>query len=94
MAKRPKKDSSGKAGSAEAREPLAEALATFARGDYVKAARHLEEKIADPSLPEGAREQAQRLLAATKLDRAFLLTGLAAAGLYLVVVLATSLLQP
>lgn len=73
---------------------LAQALATFKRGDYVHAKAQLTPLVFDPSLSEGERKQATLLLAATRLDAAVPKTALAALGLLVLVLVLTSVFQP
>ncbi|MFO0726869.1 MAG: hypothetical protein U1E65_24000 [Myxococcota bacterium] len=88
------------AARAEAKAPppenqaLEEALNVFRRGDYVRARGLLGPLVDDASLSENARQQARDLLAATKSDRAILLTGLAALGLLCLVIAFTAFIQP
>ncbi len=81
-------------GPAPADPRLAQALATFKRGDYVQARALLEPLIADRSLAEGERKQAAALLGATRLDSAMPRTALASAALLILVVVLTAVFQP
>lgn len=76
------------------RDALAEATAAFARGDYGRAKVLLAAKIDDASLPEGQREDAKDLLAATGFERGTLWVGLGCVGLLLLVLIVTRALQP
>ena len=73
---------------------LAQALATFKRGDYVHAKAQLMPLVFDQALSEGERKQATLLLAATRLDAAVPKTALAALGLLMLVLVLTSVFQP
>lgn len=84
----------GPGGSYKREDPLAAAIATFARGDYARAKRALAEKMNDAELSEGQREQARELYAATGLERGTLWVGIACVGLLVLVLIVTALTQP
>lgn len=95
MAKGPKKKGSKQGGhGGSGSDPLAEATALFARGDYAQARMLLADKADDADLPEGQRELARELSASTRLERGTLWVGLACLGLLLLVFLVTALTQP
>lgn len=75
-------------------DPLQEAIETFARGDYARARVLLESKAHDPDLPEGQREQAEDLCEATNIEPGTLWVGLSCIGLFVLVLIVTTLTQP
>ena len=74
--------------------PLAPAIDTFARGDYVTARRLFDEALGDRELSEENRQVAKALKASLGLDKGTVLVGLACIGLYLLVILVAILKQP
>jgi hypothetical protein len=74
--------------------PLAPAIDTFSRGDYVSARRMFDEAMQDKELSEENRQVAKALRASLGIDKTTLLTGLACIGLYLLVILVAILKQP
>ena len=74
--------------------PLAPAIETFSRGDYVSARRRFDEALEDKELSEENRQVAKALRGALGLDLGTLYVGLACIGLYLLVILVAILKQP
>ncbi len=74
--------------------PLAPAIDTFARGDYVAARQLFDEALADSDLSEENRQVARALKSSLGFDKGTLLVGLACIGLYLLVIFIAILKQP
>lgn len=73
---------------------LEAALEAFRRGDYLSARPGFDAVAANPEASGAERSSAADLGAATRVDRATLLTGLACLGLYVVAMAITSVIQP
>ena len=74
--------------------PLAPAIETFGRGDYVTARRMFDEALNDSDLSAENRQVAKALKGSLGFDKGTLLVGLACIGLYLLVILVAILKQP
>ncbi|MBI4819735.1 MAG: hypothetical protein HY791_25905 [Deltaproteobacteria bacterium] len=94
MAKKPKRAEAPEA-SSPTEEGLAEAvLATFEKGDYAKARKALRSELDGGALSPSAKDLAERLYDATRLDRTPLLVGLGCLALMALVIVVTLATQP
>lgn len=84
---------SKKSGAPKTTDPLAEPLQRFADGDYVTARRMLQPLTEGDGL-ESTRATAASLIAATRIDRLTLLTGVVCVGVFVLGVILTSIIQP
>ena len=87
-------DRTDKKAKAKGKDPLAEAISIFARGDYAQARPLLWRLSQEPELSEGAKAQARQLEAATRVERGALLVGFASLALLLIVIVTTAVTQP
>jgi hypothetical protein len=92
--KRGEKGPDKKLPPASAGDALAPAVRTFATGDYIRARAELAQKLNDPELSEGEREEARELIAATQIERGTLWVGLACVALLIIVIVVTAITQP